>query len=71
MSSWATLPVHGPHSSRRTFFFAATAAEASGLTSGAMMTSTNWRSTMAAAVAPSSRPLKAMMPPKADSGSVW
>jgi hypothetical protein len=35
-----------------------------------MMTSTNWRAAMALAVASSSSPLTAMMPPKADSGSV-
>jgi hypothetical protein len=38
---------------------------------GAMITSTNWRATMAAAVSPSSSRLKAMMPPKAEVGSVW
>jgi len=35
-----------------------------------MITSTNWRSTMVRAVSASSSRLKAMMPPKADSGSV-
>ena len=40
------------------------------LTVGAMITSTNWRSTMCEAVVTSSSRLKAMMPPKADSVSV-
>ncbi|MBK7519632.1 MAG: hypothetical protein IPI75_05730 [Gammaproteobacteria bacterium] len=48
----------------------ATAATAAGLAVGAMITSTNWRSTISAAVSASSSRLKAMMPPKADSVSV-
>jgi hypothetical protein len=62
---------HWPHSSTRTFFLAAAISTAAALTFGAMMTSTNWRSTMVFIVSASSSPLKAMMPPKADSGSVW
>ncbi|MNZ80668.1 hypothetical protein D3C78_993110 [compost metagenome] len=61
---------HWPHSSRRTLALAATTSRASADTLGAMITSTNWRSTMALAVSPSSSRLKAMMPPKADSLSV-
>ena len=48
------------------FSFAPSAASASGANAGATITSTNWRSRMAAAVAASSGRLKAMMPPKAD-----
>jgi hypothetical protein len=55
--------------STRTFFCGQALAAAS-LTAGATITSTNWRSTMAAAVCRRARRLKAMMPPKADSGSV-
>ncbi|MOA25856.1 hypothetical protein D3C78_1466070 [compost metagenome] len=61
---------HSPHSSRRTLAFAATTSRAAAETFGAMITSTNWRSTMALAVSPSSSRLKAMMPPNADSVSV-
>ena len=61
---------HSPHASRRTFSFFATSAAAAALTTGAMITSTNCRSTILAAVAVSSSRLNAMMPPKADSESV-
>ena len=67
---WTASEAQSPHSRRRTFFLAATAREAADETRGATITSTNWRSTMVRAVASSSSPLKAMMPPKADSGSV-
>ena len=61
---------HAPVRSSRTFSFAATAAMASSDISGAMITSTNCRSTIAAAVAPSSSRLNAIIPPNADSVSV-
>ncbi|MNC51904.1 hypothetical protein D3C75_1012210 [compost metagenome] len=61
---------HSPHSSRRTFCLAATTSRAAWEIFGAMITSTNWRSTIALAVSPSSSRLKAMMPPNADSVSV-
>ena len=51
--------------------FAPSAASASGANAGATITSTNWRSRMAAAVAASSGRLKAMMPPNADVGSAF
>ncbi len=56
-------------SSTRTFCLAAKMVRASGVTDGAITTSTNWRAT-ASAAAPSSVRLKAMMPPKAEVGSV-
>ena len=59
-----------PVTSRRTFSFRAQASRASGSTEGATITSTNCRSTMVRAVSPSSGRLKAMMPPKAEVGSV-
>jgi TRAP-type C4-dicarboxylate transport system permease large subunit len=49
---------------------AASNAAASAATAGAAMTSTNWLAMMARAVAASSGRLHAMMPPKADVGSV-
>ena len=59
-----------PVSSTRTFFFAAQASSAAGSTDGAIMTSTNCFSMIAAAVFASSVRLNAMMPPNADVGSV-
>ena len=63
-------PGSSPHSSTRTFSFAANGASAAAPTRGAMTTSTNCRSTMAAAVCASSGRLNAMMPPNAEVGSV-
>ena len=60
----------GPVASTRTFSLRAQIARASASTSGAMINSTNWRSTIARAVAASSVRLNAMMPPNADVGSV-
>src|SRR5690606_18727729 len=56
-------------SSRRTFCLAANTARAPSANPGAMSTSTNWRATSAAVSASSGR-LNAMMPPKAEVGSV-
>ena len=64
------LAASSPLASTRTLAFLANAASASASTSGAITTSTNWRSTIACAVAASSGRLKAMMPPNADVGSV-
>ena len=55
--------------STRTLGLRAKVCSASGLKDGAISTSTNWALTCWA-VAPSSSQLKAMMPPKADVGSV-
>src|SRR6185295_4516782 len=60
----------GPTTSTRTFCRLASTAPASADTEGATITSTNWRPTMAVAVAASSSRLKAMMPPNAEVGSV-
>ena len=60
-----------PVLSTRTFFFSASTAAASSSMIGATMTSTNWRSIIALAAAASSGRLKAIIPPKADVGSVW
>src|SRR5688572_22697226 len=60
----------GPVISTRTFCLAASTAPAATDTDGAAMTSTNCRSVIAFAVSSSSSRLNAMMPPKADVGSV-
>ena len=59
-----------PVSSKRMLSLAANSPRASLVTPGARITSTNWRSKMARAVEASNSRLNAMIPPKADVGSV-
>ncbi len=68
-SNAALLPAGSAMRSTRVFGLAANTASASGLKLGAISTSTNCLATSAAPAA-SSSVLKAMMPPKADVGSV-
>src|SRR3972149_1941818 len=59
-------PPRAPVARRRPFGLAARIGLASSATSGATMTSTNWRSRMALAVAASSGRVKGMIPPKGE-----